>query len=88
MDGEPLGRGTELRIYLKEECQEYLDDAKLQDLIAKYSEFINFPIYLWVRVARVMVVDTMFFFLVSPQWLRHPPPLHPLTPSSPHTDKQ
>lgn len=48
MDGEPLGRGTELRIYLKEECQEYLDDAKLQDLIAKYSEFINFPIYLWV----------------------------------------
>lgn len=48
-DGEPLGRGTELRIFLKEECQEYLDEAKLQELVGKYSEFINFPIYLWVR---------------------------------------
>ena len=31
----------------QEETQEYLDDAKLKELIAKYSEFINFPIYLY-----------------------------------------
>ena len=27
--------------------QEYLDQAKLKELVAKYSEFINFPIYLY-----------------------------------------
>ena len=32
---------------LQEETQEYLDEAKLKELIAKYSEFINFPIYLY-----------------------------------------
>ena len=45
-DGEPLGRGTQINIYLKEEASEYADQAKLKDLVAKYSEFINFPIYL------------------------------------------
>jgi heat shock protein 90kDa beta len=46
-DGEPLGRGVEINIYLKEEAQEYLDEDKLKELVGKYSEFINFPIYLW-----------------------------------------
>jgi heat shock protein beta len=45
-DGEPLGRGTQINIYLKEEASEYADQGKLKELVAKYSEFINFPIYL------------------------------------------
>lgn len=32
---------------LQEETQEYLEEAKLKELVAKYSEFINFPIYLY-----------------------------------------
>ncbi|GAB4852545.1 Heat shock protein 90 [Ancistrocladus abbreviatus] len=44
---EPLGRGTEIRLHLREEAGEYLDEYKLKDLVKKYSEFINFPIYLW-----------------------------------------
>ncbi|GFP95252.1 endoplasmin homolog [Phtheirospermum japonicum] len=44
---EPLGRGTEIRLHLRDEAQEYLDESKLKDLVKKYSEFINFPIYLW-----------------------------------------
>ena len=32
---------------MKEEAQEYLDQSALKDLIRKYSQFINFPIYLW-----------------------------------------
>ncbi|KAL2895588.1 Endoplasmin-like protein [Bienertia sinuspersici] len=44
---EPLGRGTEIRLHLREEAGEYLEEAKLKDLVKKYSEFINFPIYLW-----------------------------------------
>ncbi|KAK1304717.1 hypothetical protein QJS10_CPB11g01973 [Acorus calamus] len=44
---EPLGRGTEIRLHLRDEAQEYLDEFKLKELVKKYSEFINFPIQLW-----------------------------------------
>ncbi|KAK1613126.1 hypothetical protein QYE76_036799 [Lolium multiflorum] len=44
---EPLGRGTEIKLHLREEAKEYLEEGKLKDLVKKYSEFINFPIYLW-----------------------------------------
>ncbi|KAK0575479.1 hypothetical protein LWI29_001273 [Acer saccharum] len=44
---EPLGRGTEIRLHLREEAGEYLEESKLKDLVKKYSEFINFPIYIW-----------------------------------------
>eukprot|EP00245_Coleochaete_scutata_P004390 TRINITY_DN1689_c0_g1_i1.p1 TRINITY_DN1689_c0_g1~~TRINITY_DN1689_c0_g1_i1.p1 ORF type:complete len:830 (-),score=288.69 TRINITY_DN1689_c0_g1_i1:525-3014(-) len=46
-NGEPLGRGTEIRIHLKDEASEYAQEDKLKELVKKYSEFINFPIYLW-----------------------------------------
>ncbi|KAH7287413.1 hypothetical protein KP509_32G055000 [Ceratopteris richardii] len=46
-ENEPLGRGTEIRLHLKEEASEYLSEDKLKELVQKYSEFINFPIYLW-----------------------------------------
>ena len=32
---------------MQEETQEYADETKLKELVGKYSEFINFPIYLW-----------------------------------------
>ncbi|GKU90113.1 hypothetical protein SLEP1_g4153 [Rubroshorea leprosula] len=44
---EPLGRGTEIKLHLREEAGEYLEESKLKDLVKKYSEFINFPIHLW-----------------------------------------
>ncbi|PHU20975.1 Endoplasmin -like protein [Capsicum chinense] len=44
---EPLGRGTEIRLHLRDEAGEYLDEYKLKELVKKYSEFINFPINLW-----------------------------------------
>ncbi|CAN1323016.1 Endoplasmin homolog [Linum perenne] len=44
---EPLGRGTEIRLHLREEAGEYLEESKLKDLVKRYSEFINFPINLW-----------------------------------------
>jgi len=46
-EGESLGRGVEINIHLKEEAQEYLEEDKLQQLVQRYSEFINFPIYLY-----------------------------------------
>lgn len=46
--GTPLVRGTELTLHLKEDAGEYLETTKLKELIQKYSQFINFPIYLEV----------------------------------------
>jgi len=44
---EQLGRGTRISLYLKEEAQEFLETDKIKALIHKYSEFINFDIYLY-----------------------------------------
>ncbi|KAI9223743.1 Hsp90B [Blastocladiella britannica] len=44
--GATLGRGTRIRLHLKEEANKYLDEATLRDLIRKYSEMVQFPIYL------------------------------------------
>jgi len=45
--GNTLGRGTEIILHLKEDASDFLDPEKLKFLVTKYSEFINFPIYLW-----------------------------------------
>jgi len=47
-DGEPLGRGTEITLFLKEDCKKYTEDKTLKDLIKKHSQFIGFPMFLQV----------------------------------------
>lgn len=45
--GNTLGRGTVVTLRLKEEAEDFLEEKTLEDLVKKYSQFINFPIYLW-----------------------------------------
>ncbi|XP_015905339.1 endoplasmin [Parasteatoda tepidariorum] len=45
--GPTLLRGTTVSLYLKEEARDFLEEDTLRNLIKKYSQFINFPIYLW-----------------------------------------
>lgn len=45
--GNTLKRGTQISLKMKEEAKDYLQEDKLRNLIQKYSQFINFPIYLW-----------------------------------------
>merc|ERR1719333_1157648 len=52
-DGEDkkmdIGRGTRIELTLKEDMKEYLEERRLKDLVKKHSEFIGFPIKLYVE---------------------------------------
>uniref|UniRef100_F1KV29 Endoplasmin n=1 Tax=Ascaris suum TaxID=6253 RepID=F1KV29_ASCSU len=45
--GATLKRGTQVTLHLKEEAYDFLEPDTLKNLVHKYSQFINFDIYLW-----------------------------------------
>lgn len=48
--GNTLKRGTRVTIFLKEDAEEYVEQETIKKLAKKYSEFINYPI--WVNMQR------------------------------------
>ncbi|XP_071572742.1 endoplasmin [Temnothorax nylanderi] len=53
--GDTLKRGTTVSLHLKEEASDFLEPDTIKNLVKKYSQFINFPIYLWN--SKVVQVD-------------------------------
>jgi len=47
--GNTLGRGTRVTLHLKEDAHDYLAEDKLKETAKKYSQFIQFPIYVKVK---------------------------------------
>merc|ERR1712004_689000 len=47
--GNTLGRGTRVTLHLKEDAHDYLSEDKLKETTKKYSQFIQYPIYVKVK---------------------------------------
>lgn len=47
--GSTLGRGSRITLHLKEDALDFLNEAKLKEITSKFSQFIQYPIYIKVK---------------------------------------
>jgi molecular chaperone HtpG len=47
--GSKMGRGTRIILTMKEDMAEFLEERRIKDLVKKHSEFIGFPVKLYVE---------------------------------------
>lgn len=55
--GNTLPRGTEITLFLKEDCLEYADENKISELAKRYSEFVTHPISLKTKTVMDVEVE-------------------------------
>lgn len=84
---EKPGRGTEIRILLKEDAAEFAEEYRIREIIRKHSDYIAFPIYvgtddkpvnkqtsLW-RTPKAQISETQYTDFYRQMTLDFEPPL-------------
>ncbi|XP_073434100.1 heat shock protein HSP 90-alpha [Dendrobates tinctorius] len=51
-NSEPLGRGTKVILHLKEDQSDYFEERRIKEIVKKHSQFIGYPITLFVEKER------------------------------------
>ncbi|KAL5962474.1 Heat shock protein HSP 90-alpha [Taenia solium] len=70
---EPLGRGTKVVLHIKEDQSEYLEERRIKEVIKKHSQFISYPIKLFVEKERTKkYIDEEELNKTKPLWTRNP----------------
>lgn len=45
-----MGRGTRVILHLKEDQIEYIEERRIKEIVKKHSQFIGYPITLFVSI--------------------------------------
>ena len=56
-ESESIGRGTRIVLHVKEDQAEYLEDKRVKEIVKKHSQFIGYPIKLFVEKERDKEID-------------------------------
>eukprot|EP01056_Protomagalhaensia_sp_Gyna25_P001850 Protomagalhaensia_sp_Gyna_25__1849@NODE_197_length_4503_cov_25_391129_g152_i0_p1_GENE_NODE_197_length_4503_cov_25_391129_g152_i0NODE_197_length_4503_cov_25_391129_g152_i0_p1_ORF_typecomplete_len802_score204_26HSP90/PF00183_18/2_3e106HATPase_c_3/PF13589_6/3_2e27HATPase_c/PF02518_26/4_5e07CENPX/PF09415_10/9e03CENPX/PF09415_10/0_12_NODE_197_length_4503_cov_25_391129_g152_i0532458 len=67
---DKLERGTSIILTMKEDAQNYLDKTALKKVITRFSEFVNFPIFLASVKPNDDVIEWKLVNSKKPLWLR------------------
>ncbi|KAK1889134.1 Heat shock protein HSP 90-alpha [Dissostichus eleginoides] len=68
-NSEPIGRGTRVILHLKEDQIEYIDEKRVKEIVKKHSQFIGYPITLFVEKEREKEEELN---KTKPLWTRNP----------------